>query len=379
MAHRARRPPLPAGPFLVVGLARSGLAAALGAARAAARRCGLRRRRGRAATRARSWRPPGSRCTRAATASSCSPASGRVVKSPGVPQEAPVVRAARERGIAVVGELEIGWRLLPNDVIAVTGSNGKTTTTELVGHIHREAGLPVAVAGNVGTALTTLRRLARPGRGGRLRGVVVPARGHASLRARGRGAAQHHARPPRPPRHVRGLPARPSSRSSPARATSAVAVAPLGARGVEDPAAAAPARAASAPARAATLADRGRARCGGAASRSWRRTRSACAAPTTSRTRWRPRAVRLARGVDPAAVARGAATFAGVAHRLEEVATRRRRPLRQRLQGHQRRLGGRRACARSPAASTRSSAVAARARTTRRSSRPSPSAAAPST
>ena len=58
---------------------------------------------------------------------------GTVVKSPGVPQEAPVIRAARARGIVVLGELELGWRLLPNDVIAITGSNGKTTTTELVG------------------------------------------------------------------------------------------------------------------------------------------------------------------------------------------------------------------------------------------------------
>ena len=56
----------------------------------------------------------------------------------------------------VVGEVEIAWRLLANEVIAITGSNGKTTTTEWVGHIHREAGLPVAVAGNVGTALSTL-------------------------------------------------------------------------------------------------------------------------------------------------------------------------------------------------------------------------------
>jgi UDP-N-acetylmuramoylalanine--D-glutamate ligase len=79
-----------------------------------------------------------------------------VVKSPGVPQDAPVVRAARERGLLVVGELELGWRLVPNEVIAITGSNGKTTTAELVGQIHREAGLPVAVAGNVGTALSSL-------------------------------------------------------------------------------------------------------------------------------------------------------------------------------------------------------------------------------
>jgi UDP-N-acetylmuramoylalanine--D-glutamate ligase len=52
--------------------------------------------------------------------------------------------------------LELAWRLLPNEFIAVTGTNGKTTTVEWIGHIHREAGLPVAVAGNVGTALSSL-------------------------------------------------------------------------------------------------------------------------------------------------------------------------------------------------------------------------------
>jgi UDP-N-acetylmuramoylalanine--D-glutamate ligase len=84
------------------------------------------------------------------------PGAKTLVKSPGVPQTAPVVTAARERGMLVTGEVEVAWRLLPNEVIAITGSNGKTTTTEWVGHIHREAGLPVAVAGNVGTALSVL-------------------------------------------------------------------------------------------------------------------------------------------------------------------------------------------------------------------------------
>jgi UDP-N-acetylmuramoylalanine--D-glutamate ligase len=79
-----------------------------------------------------------------------------VVKSPGVPNEAPVVVTARERGIPVLGELEIAWRLLPNRLVAVTGTNGKTTTTELLGAIWHEAGLPVAVAGNVGTPLSAL-------------------------------------------------------------------------------------------------------------------------------------------------------------------------------------------------------------------------------
>jgi UDP-N-acetylmuramoylalanine--D-glutamate ligase len=87
-----------------------------------------------------------------------------VVKSPGVPADAPVIAAARALGVLVIGELELGWRMLPNEVIAITGTNGKTTTAELVGHLHRTAGLPVAVAGNVGTALSTLAEDA----GGRL-------------------------------------------------------------------------------------------------------------------------------------------------------------------------------------------------------------------
>ena len=79
-----------------------------------------------------------------------------VVKSPGVPNEAPVIMGARERGLPVVGELELAWRLLPQRFVAVTGTNGKTTTAELLGAIWREAGLPVAVAGNVGTPLASL-------------------------------------------------------------------------------------------------------------------------------------------------------------------------------------------------------------------------------
>ena len=63
------------------------------------------------------------------------------MKSPGVPKEAPVIAAARERGLEVVGELELAWRLLPNEFIAVTGTNGKTTTVELLGAMHRAAGV----------------------------------------------------------------------------------------------------------------------------------------------------------------------------------------------------------------------------------------------
>jgi UDP-N-acetylmuramoylalanine--D-glutamate ligase len=81
-----------------------------------------------------------------------------VVKSPGVPGEAPLVAAARERGIPVWSEIELGYRLLPNaKFIGVTGTNGKTTTTELLGAILRAAGRNVAVAGNVGRPLTSVR------------------------------------------------------------------------------------------------------------------------------------------------------------------------------------------------------------------------------
>jgi len=79
-----------------------------------------------------------------------------VVKSPGVPADAPPVAAACQRGLPVVGELEFGWRLLPNRFLAVTGTNGKTTVAELLGHVWRTAGEPVAVAGNVGTPLASL-------------------------------------------------------------------------------------------------------------------------------------------------------------------------------------------------------------------------------
>jgi UDP-N-acetylmuramoylalanine--D-glutamate ligase len=72
-----------------------------------------------------------------------------------VPREAPVVAAAIELGIDVLGELEMAWRLTSAQFVAVTGTNGKTTTTELLGAIHREAGDDVAVAGNVGTPVSS--------------------------------------------------------------------------------------------------------------------------------------------------------------------------------------------------------------------------------
>jgi UDP-N-acetylmuramoylalanine--D-glutamate ligase len=74
-----------------------------------------------------------------------------VIKSPGVPNDAPVVAAARERRIPIWSEVELGARLLSNPLLGVTGTNGKTTTSELLG-----AMLDAPVAGNVGRALTEL-------------------------------------------------------------------------------------------------------------------------------------------------------------------------------------------------------------------------------
>jgi UDP-N-acetylmuramoylalanine--D-glutamate ligase len=146
------RPPLPGGPYLVAGLARSGVAAALAL-----------RARGEEVVGVDSGSPDVGRLTAAGVEVHLdTPGGGLVdrartlIKSPGVPAQAPAIVAARERGITVIGELELAWRLIPNTFIAVTGTNGKTTTTELLGHIHREAGLPYAVAGNVGTALASL-------------------------------------------------------------------------------------------------------------------------------------------------------------------------------------------------------------------------------
>jgi len=87
-----------------------------------------------------------------------------VVKSPGVPAESPLAAAARARAVPVWSEIELGFRLLPgNPLVGVTGTNGKTTTTELLAAIFRAAGRDVEVAGNVGRALTDVALQIEPG------------------------------------------------------------------------------------------------------------------------------------------------------------------------------------------------------------------------
>jgi UDP-N-acetylmuramoylalanine--D-glutamate ligase len=147
---------MPEGPFLVVGLARAGAAVAEMLAGRGARVVGVDRKSPAEAGRLEGVGvevltdvPDDEQVARLDGVTT-------VVKSPGVPREARVIAAARERGIDIVGELEVAWRALPNRFLAVTGTNGKTTTVELLGHIFRTAGEPVVVAGNVGTPLASL-------------------------------------------------------------------------------------------------------------------------------------------------------------------------------------------------------------------------------
>jgi UDP-N-acetylmuramoylalanine--D-glutamate ligase len=83
-------------------------------------------------------------------------AADEIVVSPGVPLDIAPLRAAREKGVPIVGEIELASRRLRGDIVAITGSNGKTTTTALVGAIMQASGRPVQVGGNIGIAMTDL-------------------------------------------------------------------------------------------------------------------------------------------------------------------------------------------------------------------------------
>lgn len=80
-------------------------------------------------------------------------AADEVIKSPGIPDEAPIVFRLKEKGIPVISEIEFAGRYTRATMVCVTGSNGKTTTTSLIYHIFREAGKDVGLAGNIGNSL----------------------------------------------------------------------------------------------------------------------------------------------------------------------------------------------------------------------------------
>ena len=77
--------------------------------------------------------------------------SEEVIKSPGVPESTSIIKDIRKVGIPIISEIEFASRYTESKIIAVTGSNGKTTTVSLIGEILKKAGFDVLVAGNIGT------------------------------------------------------------------------------------------------------------------------------------------------------------------------------------------------------------------------------------
>ena len=133
--------------------------------------------------------------------------------SPGVRRDHPAIAAAVARGAELVGDIELFARALPPDqkVLAITGSNGKTTVTALTGALCRAAGLDTVVAGNIGEAVLdalatraapAARTLARRVRAG---AVELPARDDRVAASHRRHRAQRHRQPPRPLRRHRRL------------------------------------------------------------------------------------------------------------------------------------------------------------------------------
>ncbi len=83
--------------------------------------------------------------------------AGEIIKSPGIPEKSEVMQAVRAKGINVIGEIEFGWRYAGKcKIVAITGSNGKTTTTELAYHLLKTAGLNVRMGGNVGNSFAAM-------------------------------------------------------------------------------------------------------------------------------------------------------------------------------------------------------------------------------
>jgi UDP-N-acetylmuramoylalanine--D-glutamate ligase len=86
-----------------------------------------------------------------------------IVVSPGVPLDTPELVQVRKFGLPIIGELELAARFLKGKILAITGSNGKTTTTALAGEILKEAGLPTLVGGNIGVPVVSLIEESTPG------------------------------------------------------------------------------------------------------------------------------------------------------------------------------------------------------------------------
>jgi UDP-N-acetylmuramoylalanine--D-glutamate ligase len=139
---------------LVVGLARTGIATALFCAERGARVTATEMRpESEIAEAATKLRAAGVTLELGGHRAETFAEQDLIVPSPGVPPTMAALAAARAIGVPVWSEIELAWRFLRGRLICITGSNGKTTTTSLVGHILETARLPVQVAGNIGTPL----------------------------------------------------------------------------------------------------------------------------------------------------------------------------------------------------------------------------------
>jgi UDP-N-acetylmuramoylalanine--D-glutamate ligase len=138
----------------VVGMARSGVAAARLLYQAGAEVIGTDVKPLEALGReAAALRETGVRLLTSGGAERAFEGAALVVVSPGVPLDSPQLAPARAAGLPIIGELELGWRAMEAETIAITGTNGKTTTTALTGALLAEQPRPVLVAGNIGTPL----------------------------------------------------------------------------------------------------------------------------------------------------------------------------------------------------------------------------------
>ena len=258
------------------------------------------------------------------------------------PASAPAIVAARERGLPVIGELELAWRLLPNRFCAVTGTNGKTTVAELLGHVWRDG--------------------RRAGRGRRQRRHARSPRWSARSTPRRRSSARRRASSSRTPTR-----SRPSagccSTSPPTTSTATATLERLPGRrscgifanqGDDDVCVyngstrARRARPRRLRRRVAFCASRGRRRLPAVSRRAielwgepWSSSRARLLGPHNAENAAAAAAPRGALGIEREAIADGLRSFAGVPHRLERVAEVDGVALRQRLEGDQRRRGAR--------------------------------------
>ncbi len=128
-----------------------------------------------------------------------------IVLSPGVPADLEPLENARRRGATVIGEVELASYFLQGPIMGITGSNGKTTTTALAGHILRESKIAVQVGGNIGTPVTAMIDSSRTDQWNVLELSSFQLETICRFRGAHRGGVECHARSSGPPPHLREI------------------------------------------------------------------------------------------------------------------------------------------------------------------------------